>query len=119
MTTFIKCNHCEQNNYADALCCQWCGAPMPIPLLKVRDHGMYTYGGFGLYPDCSTAMPMTMCSPSEEFNDYFNRPLELDHDERVREIKADEEARRAWSEGYELADPPKRGWREWLGIGDR
>ena len=115
MTQFIECDYCAQNNYPDALCCQWCGAPMPILLpgispeikqvLEVKGHEMQTHSTMLC---SSTSVPYTELCTTASLYDW-----------EVKEIRADEEARRAWSEGYELPDPPKRGWRERLGIGGK
>ena len=72
-------------------------------VLEVKGHEMQTHSTMLC---SSTSVPYTeLCTTASPY------------DWEVKEIRADEEARRAWSEGYELPDPPKRGWREWLGIG--
>ena len=145
MTQFISCDYCAQNNYPDALCCQFCGAPMPILLpgispkitqvLEVKGHEMQTYGTMMM--SCSTS------ALDYPYAELCTTGSTLHPD--LQQIKADEEARRAWSEGYNLdpkhdleinfnLDPGhdldngfnfdrehdrKKGWREWLGIGGK
>lgn len=37
MTQFIECDYCGQRNDIDALCCEFCGAPVIMTELKVRE----------------------------------------------------------------------------------
>ena len=32
MINLTACDYCAQRNYDDALCCQWCGAPLPLDM---------------------------------------------------------------------------------------
>ena len=104
MLNLTVCDYCTQKNYEDALCCQWCGAPL--------DSGL---------SDLQTILrPLNTveCSSSTmHLRNYGSYPESLDNalagdvNELHTAIESIEE---------ELGqDSPKRGWRDWLGIGGR
>ena len=37
MINLVACDYCTQRNYDDALCCQWCGAPLGMELGRINE----------------------------------------------------------------------------------
>ncbi len=110
MPQLIKCDYCGQQNGIEANCCEFCGAPVIMTELKVRTSHFLPEGSSFFqvsgsssvmdYPEASELSTTAALLPKDR---YGRETIFYDDDES----------------DFHTPDPPKKGWREWLGIGDK
>ena len=105
MTKFIECDYCGQRNPIESLCCEFCGAPVIMTELKVRNSYFLPESTPFFQVACSSSImggyPLTeLCTTASPNDVYVYEDYDLDDPPE------------------EAPSPPKRGWRERLGIGD-